>query len=252
MSSLPCMAVKEDGLPAPTQAQSTRAVVAEANSIIREGLCSFLRNARIEVMAQEDAACEVTEHIARLLPDVVLLSVATLGQEELGALQAIRRLAPRVGIVVLDMHGDPGHLLQAIAHGATCYLTGSATQEDLVAAVRAAAAGRSLVDREALLNVARLVSVERNAAPPEDPLDALTPREREVLSLLTEGMSNQRIADELGVSIGTVKTHICNVLSKLHMADRLQAAVWATRRGVGPRVRRAVRTASAMLPADLS
>jgi len=147
----------------------------------------------------------------------------------------MRRPDPQIGIVVLSMQGDQDLLLQALAHGATCYLAGQVSQEDLAAAIRAAAGGRSLVDREALLKAAgSLIALERNPAPCTDPLDTLTPREREVLALLTEGLSNSNIASALGVSVGTIKTHICNILSKLHMADRVQAAVWATRRGLGP------------------
>ncbi len=210
-----------------------RVLIAEDNPITREGLRSILTAAHITVVGEAASASEVLAQIAALSPDVVLLDLHMSNAEGLSALKTIRQAAPGVAVVVLSE--DPGYLL-AVLHDSTSYLSKKVTPEDLLAAVEAAAQGRSLVDQAALVKVIQaLTRMNREGAGEEaDPAAALTAREREVLRLVTRGLSNREIAETLRLSVGTVKVHVCNILTKLGMSDRVQAAVWAMQHGLGP------------------
>ena len=145
-----------------------------------------------------------------------------------GAMRELRRRLPASRVIVLTSFADDERLLPAIKAGAAGYLLKNVAPQELARAVRAAHAGEALLDTAV---AARLV--EAIATPPgEGPPERLTPREREVLALLGRGLSNKRIARELGVAEKTVKTHVSHLLAKLGAADRTEAAVYAVRAGL--------------------
>jgi NarL family two-component system response regulator LiaR len=134
-------------------------------------------------------------------------------------------LAHQPAVVVLTSITDDDHLVRALHAGATSYLLKTAAADDVVAAIQAAAADTANLSRDLLARLTR--SLQKPPAP--DPLQALSPREREVLGLVTRGYSNRQIARELGIGDETVKTHVSSVLAKLGVQDRIQAAIFALR-----------------------
>jgi NarL family two-component system response regulator LiaR len=145
-----------------------------------------------------------------------------------GAMRELRRRLPASRVIVLTSFADDDRILPAIQAGAAGYLLKNLQPQELARAVRAAHAGEALLDPAV---AARLV-VAIAQTPGEDPAERLTPRERQVLELIGRGLSNKRIARELGVAEKTVKTHVGHVLAKLGVADRTQAALYAVRNGL--------------------
>src|SRR5207247_929396 len=160
-------------------------------------------------------------------PDVVLMDLVMPQRDGLSAMRALRKRSARARVIVLTSFLDDDKLLPALRAGAAGYLLKDARPQELARAVRAAHAGEALLDP---VVAAQLVET---LASDGEPLDRLTPREREVLELIGRGFANKRIARELGLSEKTVKTHVGHVLEKLGVSDRTQAAVVAVRAGLG-------------------
>ena len=194
---------------------------------MREGLRAFLElQDGIEVAGEAADGEEAIEAAARLDPDVVLMDLVMPQRDGLSAMRALRKRSARARVIVLTSFLDDDRLLPALRAGAAGYLLKNAPPQEVARAVRAAHAGEALLDP---VVAARLVDA---LAGDVEPLDRLTPREREVLDLIGRGFANKRIAHELGLSEKTVKTHVGHVLAKLGVADRTQAAIVAVRAGL--------------------
>ena len=214
-------------------AEPIRVLVADDHAVVREGLRAFLDlQAGIEVVGEAEDGEEAVAAAERVHPDVVLLDLVMPRLDGIGALQRLRERVPAARVIVLTSFLDDDKLLPALRAGAAGYLLKNAQPQELARAVRVAHAGETLLDPAV---AARLVAALAADAE-EDPLDRLTPREREVLELIGRGFPNKRIAQELDISEKTVKTHVGRLLPKLGVDDRTQAAVLAVRAGlVGPR-----------------
>jgi DNA-binding NarL/FixJ family response regulator len=206
-------------------------LVVDDHEVVREGLRAFLElQDGIEVAGEATDGEEAIAVAERLDPDVVLMDLVMPKLDGLGAMRELRERVPRARVIVLTSFLDDDKLLPALRAGAAGYLLKNAPPPELARAVRAAHAGEALLDP---VVAARLVET---LAGDSDPLDRLTPREREVLELIGRGFPNKRIARRLEVSEKTVKTHVGHVLAKLGVTDRTQAAVVAVRAGlVDPR-----------------
>jgi two-component system, NarL family, response regulator LiaR len=206
-------------------------LVVDDHEVVREGLRAFLElQDGIEVAGEAADGEEAIAVAERLDPDVVLMDLVMPKLDGLGAMRELRERVPRARVIVLTSFLDDDKLLPALRAGAAGYLLKNAPPPELARAVRAAHAGEALLDP---VVAARLVET---LAGDGDPLDRLTPREREVLELIGRGFPNKRIARRLEVSEKTVKTHVGHVLAKLGVTDRTQAAVVAVRAGlVDPR-----------------
>jgi NarL family two-component system response regulator LiaR len=206
-------------------------LVVDDHAVVREGLRTFLElQDGIEVAGDAADGQEAIAAAERLDPDVVLMDLVMPVLDGLAAMRALRERVPNARVVVLTSFLDDERLLPALRAGAAGYLLKNAQPQELARAVRAAHAGEAVLDP---VVGARLVEA---LGAGEEPLDRLTPRERQVLELIGRGFPNKRIALELDVSEKTVKTHVGHVLEKLGVADRTQAAVAAVRAGlVGPR-----------------
>ncbi len=195
-----------------------RVVVAEDDLLLREGLASLLERSGFEVSGQTDNGEELVELVRRERPDLVLVDIRmppTHTTEGIEAARAIRSEFPQVGILVLSAHVEVADAMELLASGQRIgYLLKSrVTDVDaFLENVERIAAGGSVVD-PAL--VQELVTAQRA----EDPLDVLTPREREVLSLMAEGRSNAGIAKRLWVTEGTVEKHVHSILTKLRLPE---------------------------------
>ncbi len=214
-------------------AEAIRVLVVDDHAVVREGLRAFLElQVGIEVVGEAADGEEALTAADRLRPDVVLLDLVMPRLEGVRALRALRERLPGARVIVLTSFLDDDKLLPALRAGAAGYLLKNAEPQELVRAVRVAHAGEALLDP---VVAARLVE-SLAAGEQDEPLDRLTPREREVLVLIGHGFPNKQIAQRLDVSEKTVKTHVGRLLAKLGVDDRTQAAVLAVRAGlVGPR-----------------
>jgi NarL family two-component system response regulator LiaR len=210
-----------------------RVLLADDHAVVREGLKAFLDlQDGIEVAGEAVDGEDAVEAAVRLRPDVILMDLVMPRMDGVTAMRRLRELLPGARVIVLTSFLDDEKLLPALRSGAAGYLLKNAQPQELVRAVRAAHAGEALLDP---VVAARLVAT-LSADGVEDPLDRLTPREREVLVLIGRGFPNKLIARELAVSEKTVKAHVGHVLAKLGVTDRTQAAIVAVRSGlVGPR-----------------
>jgi NarL family two-component system response regulator LiaR len=208
-------------------ADPIRVLVVDDHAVVREGLRAFLElQDGIEVAGEASDGVEALDAVERIHPDVVLMDLVMPRLDGLEAMRALRERHPRTRVVVLTSFFDDEKLMPALRAGAAGYLLKNAQPQEVARAVRAAYAGETLLDP---VVAARLVE---SLAGRREPLDLLTPREREVLELIGRGFPNKLIARELGIAEKTVKTHVGNVLSKLGVADRTQAAVVAVRAGL--------------------
>jgi NarL family two-component system response regulator LiaR len=210
-------------------AEAIRVLVVDDHAVVREGLRTFLELQDGIVVVGEAGDGEAGVSAAeRLRPDVVLMDLVMPRLDGVGAMRRLRRRLPATRVIVLTSFADDERLLPAIRAGAAGYLLKDAEPRELARAVRAAHAGEALLDPAVAARV-----VQELAAPTDgDVAERLTRREREVLELLARGLSNKRIARELGIAEKTVKTHVGHVLAKLGVTDRTQAAVRAVRAGL--------------------
>jgi two-component system, NarL family, response regulator LiaR len=221
-----------------------RILVVDDHAVVREGLRAFLAlQEGFEIVGEAADGDEALERAAELDPDVILMDLVMPGRDGVSAmreLHARRRDAAgrgsrggRARVIVLTSFLDDDRLLPAIEAGAAGYLLKNSEPAELARAVRAAHAGEAIIDPTAAARlVDALSSKDRTSRSAAEPLDQLTGREREVLTLIAGGRSNKRIALELGISEKTVKAHVGHVLVKLGVTDRTQAAVLAVQEGL--------------------
>ena len=215
-------------------AEPIRVLIVDDHAVVREGLRAFLQTQEgIEVAGEAADGREAVEASARLRPDVILMDLVMPELDGVAAMRVLRERVPDARVIVLTSFLDDDKLLPAIRAGAAGYLLKNAEPKELARAVRAAHAGEALLDPVVAARLVETLAADGGL----DPVDRLTPREREVLVLIGRGFPNKRIARELAVSEKTVKTHVGHVLAKLGVTDRTQAAVLAVRAGlvVGPR-----------------
>lgn len=213
-----------------------RVIVADDHHLFRDGLARIL-NAYpdIEVAASVGSGEEAVTAVARHQPDVILLDVNMPGIGGVGATRQIREADPDAQILMLTVSERESDLFDAIRSGARGYLLKDATSDQLGDAVRRVHAGEAII---APLMAAKLFDKfsEMPEAPKRSPkLDELTEREREILHLLTQGLSNKEIGLQLALSPHTVKVHLHRILEKLDLRSRVEAAAWAVRHGLSKR-----------------
>jgi DNA-binding NarL/FixJ family response regulator len=207
---------------------AVRVLVADDHQLMREGTAALLAaDPRIEVAGMARDGREALELAGRRAPDVALLD---LNMPELDGLQVcaeLRRSHPEIAVLMLTVSEHEPDLYAALRVGAGGYLTKDMPAGELVEAVLAVARGEPRI--AAAMASRMLAELGGTAAAPEDPLGALSEREREVLTLLSEGLRNREIAERLVISEATVKTHVRHVLEKLRFRNRAEAAAFAAR-----------------------
>jgi NarL family two-component system response regulator LiaR len=208
-----------------------RVLIADDHAVVREGLRAFLAlQEDVEVVGEAADGEEAVEAVRRLEPDVALVDLVMPRVDGIAAIGRIRAERPDTRIIVLTRFVDEDKMLPAVRAGASGYLLKDVAPQDLVAAIRTVHGGGTLLHPTVVEELVREVSRDgERAAAASNPL---TTREREVLTLIARGRANKAIAFELGVAEKTVKTHVSNILAKLNLTDRTQAALYAVREGL--------------------
>lgn len=212
------------------EASHIRILITDDHAVVREGLSSFISlEPDMEVVAEAGDGVEAVEKALLLVPDIILMDIVMPRQTGIEALQQLQESNSPAKVIVLTSFAEYEQLYPAIKAGAMGYLLKDSTPGQLVQAIRDVYQGQISLSPV----IARMLVEEINEAS-ELPLseDPLTDREVQVLKLVAQGHTNKEIAEKLVVSEGTVGTHISNILEKLHLANRTQAALYALRRGM--------------------
>jgi len=219
-----------------------RVLLIDDHALVRRGIEELLQSRGVQVVASVGSGEEGVRRARELPADLILLDVKMPGTNGIDTLRALRAAGVRAPVVMLTMSRDDADLGAALRAGAQGYLLKDIEPEELVPALEAALKGNDVVARELVGSLARLVGGKSGAAPAAPrapaPFAELTPREREILECIADGMSNKMIARALEITDGTVKLHVKAILRKLGMRSRVEAAVAAVEHGLG-RKRRA-------------
>jgi DNA-binding NarL/FixJ family response regulator len=205
---------------------SIKIIVADDHEVVRKGLASLLEGSDIEIVAEAQNGAEAVKLAVKHKPDVVLLDIRMTGTNGLDVIEEIRGKLPETRVVMLSTYDNPTYIARAVALGASDYVLKGTSRKELIAAIRAAAANEIPPHRSEVRRIAAAMA-KRPVADEDVPL---TSRESQVLRHIAMGLSNREIALALEISVETVKEHVQNILRKLGVADRTQAAVWAVRR----------------------
>jgi two-component system, NarL family, response regulator LiaR len=206
-------------------------LIVDDHAVVRQGVRTFLETQPdVEVVGDVGSGEEAIAAAERLAPDVALMDLVMPGMDGVEATRRLKQVSPRTQVIVLTSYHQDEHIFPAIRAGALSYLLKDVSPQELVDAVRKAAHGEAMLHpRVAARVVEEMRGASRDAI---NPFVQLSEREFEVLKLIADGASNPEIAERLVISEKTVKSHVSNILSKLHVADRTQAAVYAWREGV--------------------
>ncbi len=208
---------------------SVKVLVADDHEVVRTGLASLLAGSEIKVVAEATNGDEAVKMAVKHKPDVILMDIRMPDTDGLDALDKIHRELPEARVVVLSTYDNPTYVARAVALGAADYLLKGASRDELISVITTAAEGKSPSEHGELQRVAGAMSKHVSNSKDEIPL---TVRETQVLRHVALGLSNKEIGRSLSISIETVKEHVQNILRKIAVTDRTQAAVWAVRKGL--------------------
>jgi DNA-binding NarL/FixJ family response regulator len=212
---------------------AVRVLIADDHPLSRSGLRALLeREGEFQVVGEAASGYEAVELASVHKPDVVLLDVGMPRLSGIDAAQHISGKTPGTRIVMVSMHSDEGYVLRALKAGALGYLLKASPEADVLAAVRAVAAGHAWFSPAIAKILVEEYVVEARRRGVEDSYDLLSLREKEILQLLVSGKSNREIADMLHVSPSTVETHRNNVFQKLHVHSLPELILYAVRKGL--------------------
>ncbi len=208
-----------------------RVMLVDDHELVRQGAAGYLQTYEdILVVAQAESGEEAIRLAGEHVPDVVLMDLVMPGMDGVEATRRLRQVSPHSQVIVLTSYFKDEFIFPALKAGAISYLLKDVKASELVQAVRRAACGEATLHPRV---AARIIKEYRGIEPEAvNPYSELTEREMDVLKLIANGYTNQKIADELVITIGTVKGHVSNILSKLQLADRTEAAVFAWRKGI--------------------
>ena len=216
-----------------TQTDSVRVLLVDDHDLFRTGLRNLLEEQGVQVVAEASAGGEAVKIVRELAPDVVVMDLNMPGMNGVEATRHITALAPLTRVVVLTISDQDADVMDAILAGACGYLLKDSSIQELMRGIQAAAIGESLISPNIAAKV--LQRIRATSASPEAAetiRSELSEREVEVLKLIANGKDNADIARQLHISPKTVKNHISNILMKLQIENRIQAAVYAVRSGI--------------------
>lgn len=206
-------------------------LIVDDHEVVRQGLKAYLdAQPDFFVVGEASSGEEAQKLAAEFLPDVVLMDLVMSGIGGVEATRQIKDITPRTQIVVLTSYHQDEFIFPALQAGAISYVLKDVMMDELVDAIRKAAQGEAVLHPRVAERVIQEINGAKRAV--FNPFTELTNREMEILRLIARGLSNSDIAEELFISENTVKGHVSNILSKLHLADRTQAAVFAWEQGL--------------------
>lgn len=205
-----------------------RVAVVDDHDMVRKGLLAYLiTEPGIEIVGEGASGRAAIELARKQMPDVMLMDLLMEDGTGIEATREIVKFHPNCKIIIITSYYDDEQVFPAIEAGAYSYLLKTARAEDIIQAIEKAVRNEPVIEPKVASKM-----MNRFRAPAKLPHDELTDREIEVLMCLGDGLTNQEISDELYIGVKTVKTHVSNILGKLNVADRTQAAIYANRHGV--------------------
>ncbi|MCJ7701620.1 MAG: response regulator transcription factor [Anaerolineales bacterium] len=206
-------------------------LLVDDHAIVRQGVRAFLdAHAEFTVVGEADSGSSALKLVEEHIPDVVLMDLVMPGMDGVEATRRVKTVSPRSQVVVLTSYHEDEHIFPALQAGALSYTLKDVDMEELADVVRKAARNEPWLHPRVASRV--LQELHGRMKDKVNPFTTLTTREMEVLKLIADGLSNSEITEQLVISLHTVKGHVSNILSKLHLADRTQAAVYAWKKGV--------------------
>lgn len=235
-------------------ASTARVLIAEDHALVREGIRSMLEEeSDLEVIAEAQDGLEALELSRKLCPDLILMDVRLPKMDGLEATRLIKQECLKTSVLMVTSHENPEYLLEAMRAGAAGYVLKEATQQEVVASIREVLDGEFPLDKNLALQLIRRLADEGQkeeammaaapatstkkplreySKPPPALAEPLSPRQVEVLGLLVQGYTNQEMAEQLFISVSTAKKHVRQVIEKLKVSDRTQAALRAVELGL--------------------
>ncbi|HMB22282.1 MAG TPA: response regulator transcription factor [Anaerolineales bacterium] len=209
-----------------------KVLLVDDHKIVRQGVRAYLQTLRdIRIVGEADSGAAAVEAVERYQPDVVLMDLEMPGElDGVAATRQIRKLRPKTQVIVVTSHHQDEYIFPAVRAGAISYLLKDVEPDELADAIRKAAHGEAVLDSRVASRIVReLQGLRKDDV---NPFTELSEREFDVLRLIAGGKSNAEIAEALVIGESKVKTHISNILKKLHLDDRTQAAVYAWKEGI--------------------
>jgi NarL family two-component system response regulator LiaR len=206
-------------------------IIVDDHAVVRQGLIAFLQTQEdIEVIGEAENGIQLLELLPHSVPDVLLMDLIMPDMDGVEATRRVKTISPHTQVIIFTSYYKDEHIFPAVRAGALSYILKDSKPEELADAIRKAARGEAVLHPRV---AARLVQEVQGARSETlNPFSELSDREMEILRLIASGISNREIADTLFISEKTVKSHVSNILSKLHLADRTQAAVYAWSQGI--------------------
>ena len=206
-------------------------LLVDDHAVVRQGVRTFLETqADLSVVGEAGSGKEAVKLAEQHVPDVILMDLIMPDMDGVEATRRVKQVSPRSQVVVLTSYHEDEHVFPVLKAGALSYVLKDLSADELAEAVRKAAAGEAVLHPRVAARVIKELQGPRSDK--VNPFTELSERELEVLKLIADGMSNAEMAAKLVLSEKTIKGHVSNILSKLHLADRTQAAVYAWREGV--------------------
>jgi DNA-binding NarL/FixJ family response regulator len=204
-------------------------LICDDHEVIRAGLATMLAGSDIQIVGEAANGKDALRIAQKEKPDVILLDIRMPDGDGLSTLEKLRAKVPESKVVMLSTYDNPTYVARAVALGASDYVLKGSPREDVITTIQAAAAGESPSHAGQLKKIASAMKVRQVIDDDDVPL---TQRETQVLRHVALGLSNREIGKSLEISVETVKEHVQNILRKIAVSDRTQAAVWAVRKGL--------------------
>lgn len=206
-------------------------VIVDDHEMVRRGAAGYLAaQENIQVVGEAETGSDALKLVEELVPDVVLMDLVLPEMDGIETTRKVKDISPRTQVIILTSFHEDEYIFPALQAGAISYLLKDVKAAALVEAIQLAALGEAVLHPRVAERVIR--EFQGGDGPKRGLYLELTEREMEILKLIARGFSNQKIADQLVITVGTVKGHVSNILGKLHLADRTQAAVFAWQEGL--------------------